>query len=177
MLNRVCLGLTLPLMLGAAQAQPENLPTGWRVFTCKEGAFTVALPGTPAQSKQRVLTAAAKLEVHLFVIETKDDGAFVVSYCDLPANKVKPGSEQKRLDLARDGAVNNARGKLLGEKECKLDGFPGRELDIETDQGQRIRMRIVAAKQRLYQAMAMGPALFTQGKDAALFLDSLRLSK
>src|SRR5437868_6266059 len=128
MLHRVFLGLTLPLVFGAAQAQPENLPPGWRVFTSNEGAFAIALPGTPAQSKQRVLTAAAALDVFLFVVETKDDGALVVSYCDMPADEVKPGSEAKRLDLARDGAVTNARGKLRSEKECKLSGFPGREL-------------------------------------------------
>jgi hypothetical protein len=176
MIQRLCL-FTLPLMVGAAQAQPENLPAGWRVFTSKEGAFSAALPGTPSESKQRVLTAAAALDVHLFVVDTKDDGALVVSYCDLPADDVKPGNEQKRLDLARDGAVTNARGKLQSEKGYKLDGCPGRELQIEADKGLRIRMRIIVAKQRLYQAMAMGPARFTQGKDAALFLDSLRLSK
>jgi hypothetical protein len=175
MLNHLCLGLTLPMLLGGAQ--PENLPAGWRVFTSKEGAFTVALPGKPAESKQRVQTATATLEVYLFVVDAKDDGAFVVSYCDLPADEVKAGTESKRLDLARDGAVSNARGKLRGEKEIKLDGYPGRDLDIETDKGQRIRMRIVAAKQRLYQAMAMGAPLFAQSKDATVFLDSLRLSK
>ena len=175
MLNRLCLGLTLPLVFGAVQ--PENLPAGWSVFTSKEGSFAVALPGTPVQSKQRVPTAAANLEVFLFIVETKYETAFVVSYCDLPAVEVKAGSEQQRLDLARVGAVANARGKLRSEKKIELDGYPGRDLDIETDKGMRIRLRMVAAKQRLYQAMAMGPALFAQSKDATLFLDSLRLSK
>jgi hypothetical protein len=173
MLHRVCLGLTLPLAL--IGAQPENLPSGWRVFSSKEGGFKIALPGKPAESKQRVATATATLDVYLFVVDAKDGGAYVVSYSDLPADDVKPGSESKRLDLARDGAVSNARGKLRNEKEIKLDGFPGRELDIETDKGQRIRMRVVAAKQRLVQAMAMGAPPFTQSKDTALFLDSLRL--
>src|SRR5436305_5088436 len=102
MLHRLCLGLTLPLLLGAAQ--PENLPAGWRVFTSKDGGFAVALPGAPEESKQRVLTASAALEVYLFAVDTKD-GAYVVSYCDLPADEIKRGTEAKRLDLARDGAV------------------------------------------------------------------------
>jgi hypothetical protein len=175
MLHHLCLGLTLPLVLSGAPA--ENLPSGWRVFTSKEGGFTVALPGKPVESKQRVATATATLDVYLFVADAKDDGAYIVSYSDLPAADVKPGTEAKRLDLARDGAVSNAGGKLRSEKEIKLDGFPGRELDIETEKGQRIRMRIVAAKQRLYQAMVMGAPLFTQSKDTTLFLDSLRLGK
>jgi hypothetical protein len=176
MFNRLCLGLTLPLVLGAAQAQ-ENLPAGWRVITSKEGRFTVALPGTPTQTKQRVWTAAASLDVHLFVLDTKQDGAYVVSYCDLPADEVKPGSEQQRLDLARDGAVSNARGKLRSEKEITLNGNPGREIEIEADKGQRVLLRMIVVKQRLYQTMAMGPASFTQSSDVTLFLDSLRMVK
>lgn len=176
MLHRLYMGLTLPLLLGAAQAQPENLPTGWRVFTSKDGGFAVALPGMPEESKQRVLTASAALDVHLFAVETKE-GTYVVSYCDLPAGEIKPGSEAKRLDLARDGAVANAKGKLVSEKERKLAGNPGCELVIDGEKGQRIRMRIVAVKNRLYQAMALGPAKFAQSKDAARFLDSLRLVK
>ena len=174
MLHRLCVGLTLPLLLGAVQ--PENLPAGWRVFTSKEGRFAVALPGAPEQSKQRVLTASTALDVHFFVVDTKD-GTYVVSYCDMPADEVQPGSEAKRLDLARDGAVANAKGKLKSEKERNLDGHPGRELDIETDKGQRIGMRIIAVKHRLYQAMVMGSAKSTQSPDAVRFLDSLRLAK
>jgi hypothetical protein len=45
MMGRLCLGLTLPLVLGAVQQ--ENLPAGWSVFTSKEGGFSVALPGKP----------------------------------------------------------------------------------------------------------------------------------
>jgi hypothetical protein len=176
MFSRFWLGLTLPLMLGAAQ--PENLPQGWRVFTSKEGSFSVKLPGAPEERKQRVTTATTTLDVYLFLVEAKEEGAaYVVSYSDLPADEVKPGAENKRLDLARDGAVEKARGKLRSEKKIELDGFPGRELVIETPKDVVIRMRLYAVKQRLYQAMAMGPGGFAQSKDATLFLDSLRLGK
>ncbi len=174
MLHRLCLGLTLPLLVGAAQ--PGNLPDGWRVFTSKAGKFAVALPGDPEESKQRVLSASAALEVHTFVVDTKD-GAYIVSYSDMPADEVKAGSESKRLDLAHDGAVARAKGKLRSEKNRDLDGYPGRELAIRAEKGQRIRMRIVAVKNRLYQAMALGPAKFTESKDVTRFLDSLRLVK
>src|SRR5437763_13445961 len=110
MLNRLCLGLTLPLVLGAVQ--PENLPAGWRVFTSKEGRFSIALPGTPEEKKQRVTTATGNLDVFLFTVEGKNDSAYVTSYSDLPAGEVPPGSEEKRLDFAREGAVDRARGKL-----------------------------------------------------------------
>lgn len=174
MIGRLCLGLTLPLVLGAQQ---ENLPAGWSVYTSKEGGFSMALPGKPAESKQQVKTATGHLDVYLFVVEGKADSAYVVSYSDLPAAEVKAGSADKRLDFAREGAVSNARGKLRTEKKIEIDGFAGRELVIETDKDVVIKMRIYAVKQRLYQTMAMGPGGFFQSKDATLFLDSLRLIK
>ncbi len=175
MLLRLCLGLTLPLALGAAQ--PQNLLAPWRVFTSKEGGFAVALPGSPSETKQRVRTATGHLDVYLYVVEGPDDAAYVVSYSDLPPEDVKAGAEQKRLDFAREGAIDNARGKLRSEKPITVDGFPGRDLLIETDKDLAIRMRIVVARRRLYQAMAMGTGRFIQSKDAAQFLDSLRLEK
>jgi hypothetical protein len=79
MIGRLCLGLTLPLVLAV---QEENLPAGWSVYTSKDGGFSVALPGKPAESKQRVMTATGHLDVFMFVVETKDDAAYVVSYSD-----------------------------------------------------------------------------------------------
>jgi hypothetical protein len=175
MIGRLCLGLTLPLVFGAVQQ--ENLPPGWSVYTSKEGGFSVALPGKPAENKQRVMTATGHLDVYLFVVEGKSDAAYVVSYSDLPAAEAKAGTAEKRLDFAREGAVSNARGKLRTEKKIEIDGFPGRELIIETDKDVVIKMRIYAAKQRLYQTMAMGPGGFFQSTDATQFLDSLRLIK
>jgi hypothetical protein len=175
MIHPLCLGLTLPFVFGAARQ--EELPPGWQVFTSKQGGFTIKLPGAPMESKRRVASAAGVLDVYLFVVDGKDDASYVVSYSDLPGEQIKAGNEQKRLDFACEGAVNNARGKLRSEKKIELDGHPGRELIIDTDKEIVIRMRIYAVKQRLYQVMAIGPGLFTQSQDATRFLDSLRLVK
>jgi hypothetical protein len=164
--------LALPLLLGVFQ---DELPAPWKVLTSKDGDFAAAFPGSPIEKKQRVKTATGELEVAVFVLERKDDSIFVVSYSDMPLSEVKTGTEEKRLDFAREGAVSNARGKLRSEKKIDMDGFPGRELVIETEKDIVIRMRVFAVRQRLYQAMAMGPGRFYQSKDAGTFLDSLRL--
>jgi hypothetical protein len=173
MIGKLCLGLALVLNA----AQQENLPAGWIVYTSKEGGFSVALPAKPAESKQRVVTATGHLDVYLFIVETKGDAAYVVSYSDLPAAEIKAGTAEKRLDHAREGAVDNARGKLRTEKKIELGGFPGRELIIETDKDVVIKMRIIAVNKRLYQTMAMGSGAFFQSKDVGHFLDSLKLIK
>jgi hypothetical protein len=164
--------LTLPLLLGAAQ---DN--ASWISFISKEGGFRVSLPATPAEKTQRVKTATGQLEVTVFLVEDKNDTSYVVSYSDLPRAEVKDGTEQKRLDFARDGAVAKARGKLRSEKTLALEGHPGRELIIENGTEAVVRLRIYVVNRRLHQLMAVGPGNVVLGRDGTFFLDSFRLDK
>lgn len=165
--------LTLPLLLGAAQESP-----GWKTFTSKEGGFTVSLPCTPAEERQRVQTATGHLDVVVFVAEGPNETSYVVGYSDLPAAEVKPGSEKRRLDFARDGAVAKARGTLRSERLFEQAGHPGRELVIEQKTGTVVRLRILVVGRRLYQIMAVGPGSVVQHRDGGtFFLDSFRLDK
>src|SRR5689334_18808893 len=92
MLGPVCWSLTVPLLLGAMQET-----AAWKTYTSKDGGFSISLPGTPMESKQRVKTATGQLDVVLLVAEGKNDVAYVVSYSDFPPAEVKPGTEGKRL--------------------------------------------------------------------------------
>jgi len=141
------------------------------------GSFTVALPCSPTEDRQRVKTASGQLEVNVFLAEDKNNTSYVVSYSDLPEAETKKGTEQKRLDFARDGAVAKARGKLRSEKPVELAGHPGRELVIDTDNELVVRLRIYVAGRRLYQVMAVGPGAAVLQRDGTFFLDSFRLDK
>ena len=156
-------------------AGEPDMPAGWKTFAPDGGRFAVALPGTPTKSQQQVKTATGQLDVTVYVLETKQAVTYLVTHSDLPAADVKAGTEDRRLDFARDGAVTNARGKLRGEKRVELDGYPGRDLIIETDRDLVIRMRVYAVGRRLYQVSAVGPGALVHGRDTGLFLDSFRL--
>ena len=172
MLGPVCWSLTVPLLLGAVQE-----PAGWTTHTSKDGGFSISLPRAPTESKQRVKTATGQLDVVLLVAEGKNGAAYVVSYSDFPPAEVKPGTENKRLDFARDGAVASARGRLLSEKRIEVEGHPAREVVIAGKGETVVRQRLVAVGARLYQIMAVGPAGATSSKEAGAFLDSFRLVK
>ena len=106
----------------------------------------------------------------------RGDGAYVVSVTDYPPQEVQ-GGEGQRLSNARDGAVQNAKGKLYHERKIALDGHPGRELWIKTGDDGLIHTRIVAVKHRLYQTMAIGPKNFIETKETEGFLNSFKLKK
>ena len=169
MMGRICLGLSLPLMLGAAQ---PDLPDGWQTVASKEGNFKIAMPGKTTEKKQQVKTGAGQLNVVLLIADGRKDSNFVVSFTDYPESDLKKGSLKKRLDQARDGALSSAGGKIREERDIKLKTHPGRHLVIEKDGEIIARMQLFAVKSRLYQVMVLGDV---PAKEVEVFLSSFEL--
>jgi hypothetical protein len=170
MMGRLCLGLSLPLLLGAAAQQ--ELPEGWQTVTSKEGKFKAAMPGKTSEKKQQVKTATGQLNVTLVIADGRKDSNFVVSFTDYPEADLKKGAVKKRLDQARDGAVSSAGGKIKEERDVKLKTHAGRHLVIEKDGDVIARMRLFLVDRRLYQVMVLGDA---PAKDVETFLSSFEL--
>jgi hypothetical protein len=163
--------LTLPILVG--QTAP---PAGWRQFTPKDGGFTVALPSVPKEKKQQVKSSSGTVEIAIYTCEPADDVVFVVGVTDYP-NLDMDGGEDKRLRNARDGALENSKGKLIHERKITLAGHPGREMWIQTEGDGMIHTRLYSFKQRLLQTMAIGPKTAIETKMVAAFMDSLKLKK
>jgi hypothetical protein len=149
----------------------------WKTFSPKEGGFTVLMPAIPVEDKQDVMTPSGNVTVTLHFHEVKNEGSLVVSVSDLPAAAFKAGTDESRLDNAREHAIQGAKGRLKSEKRITSAGFPGRDLMIESDAkgGAAVRTRIFAVKQ--HQVIAVGSKTFVSGKDADRFLNSFKLMK
>jgi len=171
MMDRICLSLTLPLLLGAMQ---DELQPAWKVVDFKEGRFSVSMPEGYTEKKQKVTRAGDTLEVTMVIGEGTKDTLFVVSYCDYSDADLKKGPVAKRLDYAREGAVNSSGGTLKSETKRELDGHPGRDVVIVKDSEVVVRTRIYLVKNRLYQVMTLGKV---PAKESDAFLDSFRLLK
>ncbi len=169
--------LTCCLCLLPVCAQPAG-KVEWKPFSPKDGAFTVQLPATPEEHKKPIATPQGMLDLIYYEAEVPGrDGKLLVGFTEFPAASIKAGSEDKRLDHARDGAVASTKGKLVREKSLLLDGYPGRELEIEIEGKARVIVRMYAVKNRLYQLVAAGNPEFVDSADAAKFLTSLKLAK
>lgn len=156
-------------------AQADPLPAPWKTHVAKEGGFVIAFPGTPAEAKQKIKSGGQDIDVRLLVLDAME-GTFVVGYSEAPGGG-KIGDEEKRLDHARDGAVQSSGGKLQSEKRIAFDGYSGRELLIVTDNANTLRIRIFAVRNKLFQVMTVGSRLFTASREATTFLDSFKLAK
>jgi hypothetical protein len=166
MLARLLLGASLLMVLGAAAADEKP-------FTPKEGGFSILFPGVPKENKQETKTPAGTVAVTYYVVE-KGGVTYVASFSVFPKESVKPRTEEKRLDNARDGAVASAKGKLEGERKIKMGKYPAREVLIRGEKS-FVRSRIYAVENRLYQTMVIGTRDQAKGKEATEFLKSFRL--
>jgi len=160
----------------AANAEPDEAAhqPDWQQIGSQDGRFAIMMPDFPEYGVQDVLTPVGALQVHIFSVSV-DDSVFMAAYNDYPEFIVSSSDAGKMLDGARDGAVSNVNGKLLSERQIRLQGHPGRELWIEADvEGQEglARARIYLVGRRLYQVLVAGPENQFPESDAERCLDS-----
>jgi hypothetical protein len=147
--------------VGPAAAQDK--PYVW-----KEGKVQVLFPDTPKESKE-------KLEL------ARDNGkvVFMVTYNVIEAlAKAPPDTHKLIFNSTRDNLAKSLNGKLVGEKELKLEGAAGgREFLVETALLGIYRTRIYIVGDRLYQQILMAPKDVATGKEGDTFFDSFKLIK
>lgn len=167
----LALSLLLAFLPAACTSQPQE-------FKSEAGRFKVTAPAALQETTQAVEAQSGKLDLRLFYTQQDDIGYFV-SYCDYPPEVVQKADPEKMLDGARDGAVSNAKGKLLQETKITLAGHPGREMLIEaiSEMGSAsiIKERLFMVKNRLYQVVVVAPRSKVGDKEVDAFLQSFKL--
>src|SRR5437016_3721692 len=137
--------------------------------------FSVQMPATASEHAAKVETKAGRATVTYFLLE-HNELTYVVSCSKFPKGALKADAQEKRLDNARDGAVESAGGKLESEKAIKLGTHPGRELLIDGSKA-FVRTRIYAVENRLYQTMVIGGKQHVNGTDAKKFFEAFKVVK
>ena len=143
----------------------------WKLFACQEGNFSALFPGAPKEKIQNELI----FKVHSFVFE-KRKAAYLVLYVDYP-EKLHVSPTVQTFDGARNGALGKD-GKLLQEKPITVEGFPGREIQIEKKDGEEFVVdRYFLAANRLYQVMVVVSKQDESSTNIPYFLNSFSLLK
>lgn len=167
----------ITLMLACCLASCSAAPAP-KEFKSEAGRFSVTTPAQMQESVQPVETQSGKIDLHLFTGQ-QDEIAYIVGYCDYSPDLAKPENAEHMLDGARDGAVSNTKGKLIGESSITLDGHPGREIGVQVapeDQPPMIiKGHFFMVKNRLYQVTVVAPRSRAQDKAVDDFLQSFKL--
>jgi hypothetical protein len=130
------------LMISPVSVEAQSL---WRRFTAQRAGFSVVMPGTPKERKERGLTAFE-------VTRDEESVRYAAGFLDLP---VAPGSDRRLQNEVyegiRKGAAKEAV-KLLSYRTIVLRGVPGREMTFELPNNLVARWRVYLVNRRAYFA-------------------------
>ncbi len=84
----------------------------------------------------------------------EDTIAYMLSVFPLSDEVLKRKAKDKILEDAVQGAVDNVKGTLLSKSVISIDGFPGRQFDIKSDQF-IAKCRIYLVGNRMYLPMVI----------------------
>ena len=140
----------------------------------KDGKFTAKFP-TPATA---VAKTAGGLTLNIVTSDfDKGKGGFMVTYCDLPPEKLKAPTPEQVLTSSETGLKENFKATVTKSAATTFGPkkYPARELTAERETW-NLRGSVVLVGTRLYQVYVYGEKEFVTGKDADAFLASFAIT-
>lgn len=144
-------------------------------------------PQKPTEQVQTLNTAAGDLKIDIYMYEVPDsvyDNNLV--YCmietDNPEGVISSDDKKSAVDAyfrgAVDGAVKNLNGKIITESAIELDGYPGREVKIDYQEGVAvIKMRFYLVKTKMFGLQTITETKNDANKSIDRFMDSFTIKK
>ncbi|MEJ6792676.1 MAG: hypothetical protein QNK89_08120 [Lacinutrix sp.] len=113
----------------------------WINYNSQDLAFVANFPEEPKRTVQDVETALGALKMHM-IMHTPTSGDHNIVYSvirlDYPESQFKDADDEYNtnvLDGAVSGAVKNINGTLIFDNKIRLNGYPGRSIKIEVNEG------------------------------------------
>ncbi len=137
----------------------------WSEFYSQEGRFKALMPGKPTKSSITVAAGSGQI-VHNIFKAAGGGLVCVINYADLPEAVINPTDIKTLFDSSRDEMLKVFEGKLANEKSVSLQGYPGREVQINISGGEA-KGRFFVVKERLYQLFIMRLKLADESSNEA----------
>jgi len=167
---------TLLITLNFATAQ------NWEKYKSQDLAFTSLFPKTPKLTVQKIPTAVGELDMHMVMYAPGYgdlNAVYSIIRSDYPKDQFEDVTSEYNnsvLDGAVNGAINNVKGTLVYEKKITLNGYPGREIKIQIDQGY-IYMNAYLVENIMYISQVICEIGNDGNKNIKRFMDSFDIIK
>jgi hypothetical protein len=148
----------------------------WREFSPAGANYSVLMPGTPTLDNAALNGAPG----NKYVLNYRQGAlALVVAHIDLPGLPVDQATLKMLSDAEKDQLLQKVQGKLVYDKEIRLNGHLGKEFEIEakdrTKMLQRVYLANHAAKARIYLVMIAETPLYSRASNRDKFLGSFKI--
>jgi hypothetical protein len=163
--------------------QPEAatpLRLAQRSFVSEAGRFAIVAPGTLTESVQPVDLGFTTVDMYTYAVEY-NDSYWAVHYNDYPPEIMTDADPAVVLDAATAAMADELGGTIVADEPLTLEGYPGREIVVETDSLDgslplAIKVRLYLVGNRFYQVMVGYPQAATNQMTAIdNYLESFEL--
>lgn len=178
----ICTAVALSSLLFVS-AQTDK----WHQLRSTEWGYEIQFPAKPELTTQQVKSEIGKLKMNIQMYDAssskkKDENlVYMVNVTDYPADAVHSDMKDQLstfFDGAVKGAVSNVGGKLLSQKEVIFEGYPGREIKVDFQNGMAIiTMRSILVKNRNYIIQTICETDKDGNKSMTKFFNSFKLLK
>ncbi len=149
--------------------------TEWTEFTSQENGFAVLLPGEPEQTSSQIETPFGPSKLSKYSVESPE-ALFEVACSDYPDSLFIRYTDEEILNSVCAAYTAGGRIEPSIWEEITIDGFPGREIALQSPDGQLyMKIRSYLVEHRLYQTSVITPREKSLSVSIDKFLDSFRL--
>jgi len=145
----------------------------WMNYKSEDGKFSIMFPKAPQASNEAVETAVGKVDTHILMCESTDEGdnaVYGIVYVDYPATLMSSDMSKDKLDVMFNGAIEggaaNMKGAVQSRENITYKGYPGMKGKISFEGGIMI-MEAILVKSRIYM-MEVG---YETGKNNVPLMD------
>ena len=141
-------------------------------YSFSEGRFKIKLPGSPDVS---AANRAGMRFVDYKYLESQ--GLYNIGYAILPGS-IRSEREDEFLNTISQALIKAARGKVAKHHSLKWQGYPGRQIAIESLGGKENRsslLRIILVKEYFYMLQAAGTTPWVNSDAVKTVLNSLEV--
>ncbi len=155
----------------------------WYVFDSKE--FSIEFPKKPTASIQTFNSAVGELKMDMLMYDGSKDnddnflyGLITSEYPDSLINSGKTEILSTFFRNSIDGTVKNVQGKLLSEKSIEINGFHGREVKVDFQNGLAIiKMRMYLVQNKMIILQTITETSRDNNPPVSKFHDTFKLKK
>ncbi len=110
----------------------------WERFTTPQNIISVELPKQPQHISKNLRLGIGKTNTNIYRV-AESDRTFTISYLKIPKKENQSKELTKILNEAREGNLDEFKGKIIYKKKIQQKGFSGYEFQVHTPDGEKTR--------------------------------------
>ncbi|MGI9530462.1 hypothetical protein [Lutimonas sp.] len=156
----------------------------WVLVKNEAQGYQIEFPKEPKKRVQTVNTEAGPIDMHINMLdlsakENDSNLIYLSSYAQYPDSIIHSDQREQLKGFFREtieGLVGSIDGKMLNEREITIDGFKGKEVKINFQDGMAIiRIRVYLVKNQVYMLQVVTKTENDSNESIARFMNSFDL--